>query len=73
MSMNQKDAILKLVYENNGKIQTKLVVEQNLRKEALRELVIEGKLVRVCRGLYMLEDPQGYIFLRLSTVSSQAI
>ena len=29
MAMNQKDEILKLVYENNGKIQTKLVVEQN--------------------------------------------
>src|SRR5665647_2771041 len=56
MAMNQKDEILKLVYENNGKIQTKLVVEQNLRKEALQELVFEGKLVRVCRGLYMLPE-----------------
>jgi len=54
--MNQKDKILKLLYENNGKIQTNQIVEQGYRKETLRELVIEGKLVRVCRGLYMLPE-----------------
>lgn len=54
--MNQKDKILNLLYENNGKIQTNQIVEQGYRKEALRELVIEGKLIRVCRGLYMLPE-----------------
>ena len=56
MSVNQKERILKLVHENNGKIQTNQIVEQGFRKEALRDLVIEGKLVNVCRGLYMLPE-----------------
>lgn len=54
--MNHKDEVLKLAQSNGGKIQTSQVVSQSLRKEALRELVIEGNLVRVCRGLYMLPD-----------------
>lgn len=54
--MNQKDEILKLAYENNGIILTKHVVEKNIRKEALRELVLGGNLVRVRRGLYMLPE-----------------
>jgi len=56
MSMNQKEGILKLVQENNGKIQTNQIVEHGLRKEALRELVTEGKLTHISRGLYMLPE-----------------
>jgi len=54
--MNQRDEILKLADINNGKIQTNQIVAKGFRKDALRELVVEGRLVRVCRGLYMLPE-----------------
>jgi len=54
--MGQKDQIMNLIKKKNGQIETKDVVDQQLRKEALAQLVKEGALIRVKRGVYMLPE-----------------
>jgi len=52
--MNQKEQILSLAKDNNGIIYTRRIVDLGIRKECLRELVDQGKLVKAKRGVYML-------------------
>lgn len=54
--MNQKEKILTLAEDNNGLIKTSRVVDMGIRKELLRTLVDQGRLVKVKRGVYMISE-----------------
>lgn len=54
MKMNQKEQIMALAKDTNDIIFTKQIVDLGIRKECLRELVNQGKLVKAKRGVYML-------------------
>jgi len=47
---------MNLIKRKNGQIETKDVVDQQLRKGALTQLVKEGTLIRIKRGVYMLTE-----------------
>jgi len=54
--MNYEKEIIELGVRNNGYILTKDVVEKNISKHYLENLVKENKLFIVNRGLYLLTD-----------------
>lgn len=54
--MNQKENILTIAENNKGLIQTSKIVNMGIRKELLRTLVDQGRLVRAKRGVYMLSE-----------------
>lgn len=54
--MEYKNEIIKLTEKNIGYVRTKEVVNNNISKNYLKELVDETKLIRISKGLYMLPD-----------------
>ncbi|MCR3956243.1 MAG: type IV toxin-antitoxin system AbiEi family antitoxin domain-containing protein [Gudongella sp.] len=54
--MDGADILRELVEEYNGVITTKAAEENNIHREYLRELVREGELERVVRGVYITPD-----------------
>lgn len=54
--MDNKDKIISLTEKNNGYIKTNEILENGIPKIYLTQLVEDGKLVRVSRGLYMFPD-----------------
>lgn len=54
--MNYYDKILKIAQKNNGYVTTKEIVEQNINKRFLTNLVKNNKLVRISRGYYGLPN-----------------
>lgn len=54
--MNFYDKILSLVYQNGGYVTTREVVEKNINKNFLTNMVRNGQLVRISRGYYGLPD-----------------
>lgn len=54
--MKYKNKIIELAEKNNGYIRTKEIVDNNIPKNYLKELVGEKVLLKVNKGLYMLSD-----------------
>ena len=54
--MNYYDKILKIAQKNNGYVTTKEIVEQNINKRFLTNLVKNNKLIRISRGYYGLPN-----------------
>ena len=52
--MNNYDKILELVKQNNGYVTTSHVVENNINKMFLTQMVKNGTLIRISRGYYGL-------------------
>lgn len=51
-----KDDILKLASENNGYIYSELIKQNNIKTIYISRLVLEGKLKKVARGIYITKD-----------------
>lgn len=54
--MEKIDKIKEIVQKNNGVITTKILEENNIHRQYLKQLADEGYLVKVSRGLYVLPD-----------------
>ena len=54
--MDYKNRIVELAEKNNGYIRTKEILDKNILKKYLKELVDEKKLLKLSKGLYMLSD-----------------
>lgn len=54
--MDYKNRIIELAEKNNGYIRTKEILDNNILKKYLKELVDEKKLLKLSKGLYMLSD-----------------
>lgn len=54
--MNIQEKILEMTNENGGMIKTSQIVSLGIRKEIIRIMVDQGKLVNVKRGIYMLPE-----------------
>lgn len=54
--MVRTDKIKELVEQNNGIITTKIIDENKIHRQYLKNLVDEGYLVKVSRGLYVRPD-----------------
>lgn len=54
--MVKTDEIKKIVEENNGILSTKILNENNIHRQYLKNLVDEGYLIKVSRGLYVKPD-----------------
>lgn len=65
--MNEEKRILEIIRKNNGFLETKEVVKNKIRKEALKKLLDEKKLERVSRGVYIIPEifPDEYKLLQL--------
>jgi len=57
--MTAKEKIICLAEENNGILMTKQVTAAGISRYALKEVVEEGKLTNVQRGVYVMEN--GYV------------
>ena len=57
--MTEKEKIIQLAKKNNGLLLTKQVTEAGISRYALREVVAEGKLANIQRGIYVSEE--GYV------------
>ena len=51
--MDYKNRIIELAEKNNGYIRTKEILDNNILKKYLKELVDEKKLLKLSKGLYM--------------------
>lgn len=54
--MTKYDEIYKICDENNGTVTANMVAENNLDSWYLSDMVEKGKLTRVSRGIYTIED-----------------
>lgn len=54
--MVRTDKIKQLIEQNNGIITTKIIDENNIHRQYLKNLVDEGYLIKVSRGLYVRPD-----------------
>ncbi len=70
--MSNKEKIIEMLKENNGIITSKEVKKNKINKTYLSELVNEGLLTRVKRGLYVANDSWGDEYYNL-TYNTKAI
>ena len=54
--MVRTDKIKQLIESNNGIITTKILDENKIHRQYLKNLVDEGYLIKVSRGLYVRPD-----------------
>lgn len=54
--MMKTEIIKKVVRENDGILTLKMLEEQNIHRQYLKQLVDDGELVKVSRGLYVTPD-----------------
>lgn len=54
--MVKMDIIKELIEKNNGIITTKVIDENNIHRQYLKNLVDQGYLIKVSRGLYVRPD-----------------
>ncbi|MEA3423988.1 MAG: type IV toxin-antitoxin system AbiEi family antitoxin domain-containing protein [Bacillota bacterium] len=54
--MTGVEKLKNLIEEHGGVITSKLLEENNIHREYLRQMVLEGELERVARGVYSLPD-----------------
>ncbi len=71
--MNYKDKIIKIAEDNNSYVQTKIVTENGIPKNYLKELVNENRLLKVSRGLYMLPDCFIYEYFIFQSTNNDSI
>ncbi|TYB87834.1 MAG: hypothetical protein FXF54_10705 [Kosmotoga sp.] len=64
--MKNEKTIFKIAEKNEGYLETKEVVDKNIRKEVLSKLVEKGLLERVDRGLYITSEtiPDEYYLIQ---------
>ena len=54
--MTTIDRIKELIEKNNGIITTKMLTENKIHRQYLKQLVDEGYVVQCARGVYSLPD-----------------
>ena len=52
--MTQKEKVIELLKKNHGVIRSKTLAENNIHRQYLKQLLDEGSIVQVARGLYVL-------------------
>jgi len=71
--MNNEEKILKLAQDNNGHITTKVVEENDIKRQFLSYLLKKGKLERLERGIYILPSEIEDIYFILQNKNKNLI
>ncbi len=56
--MAKTDMIKELIEKNNGILTTKMLEESNIHRQYLKQLVDDGYIIKVSRGLYVKPDKE---------------
>ena len=71
--MTEKEKIIHLAEKNNGILLTKQVTQAGISRYALKEVVMDGKLLNVQRGIYVTEEGYADDFFLLQHRFSKGI